>query len=131
MMDALAPPPAEQFAHAGYPPDAAAILLCECDGTPAESPRPSWRSVADICRAAGASGCACRGRGRAAAASGPGRKGAFPAMGRIAPDYYCIDGTIPRRQLPEVLAGDRRAVAGSYGLRSPTCSTPATATCIR
>ena len=60
-----------------------------------------------------------------------GRKAAFPAVGRISPDYYCIDGTIPRAALPRVL---KQIEAWSQRIRSapaPTCSTPATATCIR
>ena len=60
-----------------------------------------------------------------------GRKAAFPAVGRISPDYYCMDGTIPRAKLPLVL----RAHAGDVGeirpALSPMCSMPATAICIR
>ena len=59
-----------------------------------------------------------------------GRKAAFPAVGRISPDYYCMDGTIPRKALPTVLARIRE-MREEYGLASPTCSTPATATCTR
>jgi glycolate oxidase len=60
-----------------------------------------------------------------------GRKAAFPAVGRISPDYMCMDGTIPRGKLPEVLARDARALAKNTACASPTCSMPATATCIR
>ena len=59
-----------------------------------------------------------------------GRKAAFPAVGRVTPDYYCMDGTIPRAQLGAVL---RRIgeLSAEYGLAAPTSSMPATATCIR
>ncbi len=60
-----------------------------------------------------------------------GRKAAFPAVGRISPDYYCIDGTIPRAALPRVLRADRDVVAANSACRARTSSTPATATCIR
>ena len=59
-----------------------------------------------------------------------GRKAAFPAVGRISPDYYCMDGTIPRAKLPLVLRACARCPS-TTGCGSPTCSTPATATCIR
>jgi glycolate oxidase len=59
-----------------------------------------------------------------------GRKAAFPAVGRISPDYLCMDGTIPRGALPLVLARIRE-FSEKYGLRVPMCFTPATAICIR
>ena len=103
MMDRLAIGAAEQYVHAGYPTDAAAILLCEIDGAVDDVAAELGR-VARVCEAAGAV------RVRVAADEAErrllwaGRKGAFPAMGRLAPDYYCIDGTIPRRRIAQVLA---------------------------
>jgi len=102
MMDNLALRAAEEFAHAGYPTDAAAILLCEVDGTNEEVSDHIAR-VRDILMDIGAVEV------RTAADEGErermwkGRKAAFPAVGRLAPDYYCMDGTIPRHRLPEVL----------------------------
>jgi glycolate oxidase len=103
MMDRLAIGAAEQYVHAGYPTDAAAILLCEIDGAVDDVAAELGR-VAQVCEGAGAV------RVRVAADEAErrlfwaGRKGAFPAMGRLAPDYYCIDGTIPRRRIAQVLA---------------------------
>jgi glycolate oxidase len=103
MMDGMALRAAEQFAHAGYPTDAEAILLCELDGAEADVADELAR-VADICRAAGATEVRLARDEAERKTFWAGRKGAFPAMGRLAPDYYCIDGTIPRHQLPDVLA---------------------------
>jgi len=103
MMDELALTAAEKFAHAGYPLDAKAILICECDGAAGDA-EAELEHVAEICRAAGASEVRHAKDEADRARLWAGRKGAFPAMGRIAADYYCIDGTIPRRQLPAVLA---------------------------
>jgi glycolate oxidase len=103
MMDRLAIGAAEQYVHAGYPTDAAAILLCEIDGEVDDVAAELGR-VTRVCEDAGAA------RVRVAADEAErrllwaGRKGAFPAMGRLAPDYYCIDGTIPRRRIAQVLA---------------------------
>jgi glycolate oxidase len=103
MMDSLALRAAETFAHAGYPQDADAILICECDGAAGDA-EAELAHLAEICRAAGASEIKPA-RGEAERLRlWAGRKAAFPAMGRLAPDYYCIDGTIPRRELPRVLA---------------------------
>jgi glycolate oxidase len=103
MMDTLALQAAEKFAHAGYPEEAGAILICECDGHAGDA-EAELAHVADICRAAGASLTHVAKDEAERTRLWAGRKGAFPAMGRLAPDYYCIDGTIPRRRLPEVLA---------------------------
>jgi glycolate oxidase len=103
MMDTLALQAAEQFAHAGYPQDAGAILICECDGHAGDA-EAELAQVAEICRSAGASLIRVARDEAERARLWAGRKGAFPAMGRLAPDYYCIDGTIPRSQLPAVLA---------------------------
>ena len=102
MMDHLALNAAESHVHAGYPTDAAAILLCEIDGAEADVDI-SLARVADICREAGASDVRQARDEAERRRFWAGRKGAFPAMGRMAPDYYCIDGTIPRRQLAFVL----------------------------
>jgi len=103
MMDALALKAAEAYAHAGYPLDAEAVLICECDGHSGDA-EAELAHLAQICRAAGATEIRPA-RGEAERLRlWAGRKAAFPAMGRIAPDYYCIDGTIPRRRLPQVLA---------------------------
>jgi glycolate oxidase len=104
MMDSLALRAAEAYAHAGYPLDAEAILICECDGAPGDAAEELGR-VADLCRAAGATLIHRAADPAERARLWAGRKGAFPAMGRYAPDYYCIDGTIPRRRLPDVLEG--------------------------
>ena len=113
MMDHLALTAAESHAHAGYPVDAAAILLCELDGSP-EDVAQELRRVADLCEAAGATAVRLARDEAERARFWAGRKGAFPAMGRLAPDYYCIDGTIPRRRLPDVLEeiGRMSAAAG-------------------
>ena len=113
MMDNPAICAAEDFAHAGYPRDAAAILLCELDGAEAQVAADA-RRVREVLEARGAAVTAA-----ADAATQErlwkGRKSAFPAMGRIAPDYYCMDGTIPRRALGQVL-GDIAALSREFGL---------------
>ncbi|HWF78870.1 MAG TPA: FAD-linked oxidase C-terminal domain-containing protein [Caulobacteraceae bacterium] len=103
MMDTLALQAAEKFAHAGYPEDAGAILICETDGHAGDA-EAELAHVAQLCEAAGANLIRVARDEAERTRLWAGRKGAFPAMGRIAPDYYCIDGTIPRRRLPEVLA---------------------------
>ena len=102
MMDQLALRAAEAHVHAGYPTDAAAILLCELDGAPEEIEADIARVTA-ICRDNGATEIRLAADEDERQRFWAGRKGAFPAMGRLAPDYYCIDGTIPRRELPNVL----------------------------
>ncbi|CAK15948.1 glycolate oxidase subunit GlcD [Pseudomonas entomophila] len=115
MMDNLAIRAAEDFIHAGYPVDAAAILLCELDGVEADVQDDCAR-VDAVLRAAGAREVrlACDEAERVRFWAG--RKNAFPAVGRISPDYYCMDGTIPRRELPKVLQGIA-ALSSEYGLR--------------
>ncbi len=103
MMDRLAIEAAEDFVHAGYPLDAAAILLCEIDGHPAEIETELAR-VAEVLKAQGATEVRVAKDESERQRFWTGRKAAFPAVGRIAPDYYCMDGTIPRRQLAAVLA---------------------------
>jgi len=114
MMDGPAIRAAEDFVHAGYPTDAAAILLCEVDGTGQEVAEHIAR-VREMLLAGGATEVRTAKDNLERMRFWQGRKAAFPAVGRISPDYYCMDGTIPRRRLPEVL---RRTAALSeeYGL---------------
>lgn len=102
LMDGLAIRAAEDYARAGYPRDAAAILLCELDGGDDEL-RARLREVEALARARGATRIDVAFDAADRRRLWAGRKAAFPAMGRIAPDYYCMDGTIPRHRLPEVL----------------------------
>jgi glycolate oxidase len=117
MMDRPATHAVEQFVGAGYDLDAAAILLCESDGTPDEVQDEIARMEAVLERCG-----ATRMRVSADEAERlrfwSGRKAAFPAMGRISPDYYCMDGTIPRKRLGEVLRFIA-AMEAKYGLRCP------------
>jgi glycolate oxidase len=114
MMDNPAIRAAEDFVHAGYPVEAAALLLCELDGNEDEVTVQCAR-VAALLRAAGATQV----RGSRDEAERlrmwSGRKSAFPAVGRLAPDYYCMDGTIPRARLGEVLRGIAE-LSREYGL---------------
>lgn len=102
MMDGPAIQAAEDFVHAGYPTDAAAILICELDGTNKEVSEQIMR-VRDLLLASGATEVRTSRDDAERMRFWQGRKAAFPAVGRISPDYYCMDGTIPRRALPEVL----------------------------
>ncbi|WP_210644375.1 glycolate oxidase subunit GlcD [Pseudomonas sp. Tri1] len=115
MMDNLSIRATEDFIHAGYPVDAAAILLCELDGVEADV-RDDCERVEAVLKAAGAVHVrvACDEAERARFWAG--RKNAFPAVGRISPDYYCMDGTIPRRELPRVLKGISD-LSDEHGLR--------------
>ncbi|MEO8331556.1 MAG: FAD-linked oxidase C-terminal domain-containing protein [Gallionella sp.] len=115
MMDSLAIRAAEDFVHAGYPLDAEAILLCELDGTNEEVSEEIMR-VNDILRASGATSLRTAQDDAERLRLWAGRKAAFPAAGRISPDYYCMDGTIPRKQLPFVLSRIRE-MSLEYGLR--------------
>ncbi len=102
MMDQAAICAAEDFVQAGYPRDAAAMLLCELDGSDAEVEHDA-QAVSAVLRQAGAREVR-RARDEAEQERfWSGRKAAFPAVGRIANDYYCMDGTIPRRALASVL----------------------------
>ena len=129
MMDRLAIQAAEDFVHAGYPLDAEAILLCEIDGHPAEIEAELPR-VAEVLKAQGATEVRVARDERERQRFWTGRKAAFPAVGRIAPDYYCMDGTIPRRQLAAVLARIS-ALSLEFGLAVANVFHAATATCIR
>jgi len=102
MMDNLAIKAAEDFAHAGYPKDAAAILLCELDGTTI-GVEQSIQKVKHIVKQNNASSLRISENEQERALIWQGRKSAFPAVGRLAPDYYCMDGTIPKKCLPDIL----------------------------
>ena len=102
MMDARAIAAAEAFVGAGYPTDAAAILLCELDGTHDEVEEQSAQ-VVRLMRAQQATEVRASRDEADRERMWLGRKAAFPAVGRLAPDYYCMDGTIPRARLAEVL----------------------------
>ena len=115
MMDTPAIIAAEDFVQAGYPRDAAAILLCELDGTDAEV-QTEIESVSSLLFECGARSVDIARDESERQRFWSGRKNAFPAVGRISPDYYCIDGTIPRRALGEVLLGISE-LASRAGLR--------------
>lgn len=115
MMDNLSIRAAEDFIHAGYPVDAEAILLCELDGVESDVQEDCER-VNDILLKAGATDVRLAQYEAERVRFWAGRKNAFPAVGRISPDYYCMDGTIPRRALPGVLEGIAR-LSQQYDLR--------------
>ena len=117
MMDKPATRAVEEFVHAGYDLEAAAILLCESDGTPEEVEEEIERTKALLGRA-GATRMSVSRDEAERLRFWSGRKAAFPAMGRISPDYYCMDGTIPRKRLGEVL-GFIAGMEKKYGLRCP------------
>ena len=102
MMDKLAIQAAEAFVHAGYPLDCEALLLCEVDGVN-EEVSDDIRTVHEVLAASGATEIRTADSEEQRQKFWAGRKAAFPAVGRLAPDYYCMDGTIPRAQLPHVL----------------------------
>ncbi len=102
MMDGPAIQAAEDFVHAGYPRDAAAILLCEVDGSNREVSEHIY-SVRELLKQCGATEIRTAENETQRMRFWQGRKSAFPAVGRISPDYYCMDGTIPRHRLAEVL----------------------------
>jgi len=115
MMDRPTIAAVEPFVHAGYPLEAEAILLCESDGTPAEVEEEILRMEA-LMRSAGATECRVSRDEDERLRFWAGRKAAFPAMGALAPDYYCMDGSIPRRRLAAVLQAIRQ-MESRYGLR--------------
>ena len=102
MMDKATTRAVEEFVHAGYDLDAVAILLCESDGTPEEVAEEIGRMTA-VLEKAGASGIRISKNETERLTFWSGRKNAFPAAGRIAADYYCMDGTIPRRHIATLL----------------------------
>jgi glycolate oxidase len=114
MMDRPAIHAAEAYVHAGYPLDVEALLIVELDGPHAECEHLIER-VEAIARDNGATTCRISQNEAERQIFWAGRKAAFPAVGRISPDYYCMDGTIPRRELPGVLAR-MRELSEVYGL---------------
>ena len=102
LMDNPAIRAAEDFVHAGYPVDAAAILLCELDGGEGDVAE-QIDTVNAVLTSGGATEIRVARTAEERARFWAGRKAAFPAVGRISPDYYCMDGTIPRRELGSVL----------------------------
>jgi glycolate oxidase len=117
MMDKPATRAVEEYVRAGYDLDAAAILLCEADGTPEEVEAEIER-VKEVLARAGATRLQVSRDEAERLKFWSGRKAAFPAVGRISPDYYCMDGTIPRKRLGEIL----RFIAElekKYGLACP------------
>ena len=115
MMDRTSSRMVEPFVKAGYDIDAAAILLCEADGTQLEVDEEIERMTL-VLQAAGASAISVSQTEAERMKFWSGRKNAFPAAGRISPDYYCMDGTIPRKKLAQVLTGIE-AMEVQYGLR--------------
>ncbi len=115
MMDRLATAAVEDFVHAGYDLTAEAILLCESDGTP-EEVEEEIAKIEAVMRGAGATACRTSMNEAERLRFWSGRKAAFPAVGRISPDYYCIDGSIPRRALASVLKRTEE-FSKKYGLR--------------
>jgi len=115
MMDKLAIHSAEEFVHAGYPLDVEAILIVELDGPRSEVDCLVER-VGEIANACGASRLRASTSEKERLLFWAGRKAAFPAVGRISPDYYCMDGTIPRAMLPRVLLRIQE-LSQIYGLR--------------
>jgi glycolate oxidase len=115
MMDKTSSRMVEPFVHAGYDTDAEAILLCESDGLPEEVDEEIAR-MAEVFRDSGATAIAVSQTEAERLKFWSGRKNAFPAAGRISPDYYCMDGTIPRKHLAKVLLGIAE-MEKKYGLR--------------
>ncbi|MDY0013508.1 MAG: FAD-linked oxidase C-terminal domain-containing protein [Rhodocyclaceae bacterium] len=115
MMDQGATAAVEEFVHAGYDLSAAAILLCESDGTPEEVAEEIARITA-VMEGAGAREIRVSRDEAERLRFWAGRKAAFPAAGRISADYYCMDGTIPRKRLGEMLQAIQ-AMEKKYGLR--------------
>jgi glycolate oxidase len=115
MMDRTSSRMVEPFVKAGYDTDAAAILLCEADGTQLEVDEEIERMSA-VLASAGASAITVSQTEAERMRFWSGRKNAFPAAGRISPDYYCMDGTIPRKNLAQVLTGIEQ-METTFGLR--------------
>ncbi len=115
MMDKPMTAAVEAFVHAGYDLEAAAILLCESDGTPDEVNEEIGRMQA-VLTAAGATALAVSTSEAQRLKFWSGRKNAFPATGRISPDYMCMDSTIPRRRLADILLAIGE-MERTYGLK--------------
>lgn len=117
MLDQAATRLVEPHAQAGYDLEAAAILLCESDGTPEEVAEEVAR-MSQVLRAAGATALRVSADETERLRFWAGRKNAFPAAGRAAPAYYCMDGTIPRRHLGAMLLAIQQ-MEQEFGLRCP------------
>ena len=117
LMDQAATRAVEEYVHAGYDLAAAALLLCESDGTPEEVEEEIAR-MTEVLRGAGAYDFRVSQDETERLKFWSGRKAAFAAVGRISPDYYCMDGTIPRKRLAEILRFIA-ALEAKYGLRCP------------
>jgi glycolate dehydrogenase FAD-linked subunit len=115
MMDKLTTHAVEEYVHAGYNLEAEAILLCESDGTE-EEVADEIQCINEIMRKSNAVDIKISNNETERLKFWAGRKAAFPAAGRISPDYYCMDGTIPRRKLARVLVGIEK-LSTEYGLR--------------
>ncbi len=115
MMDKITIHAVEEFLHAGYDMNAEAILLCESDGSVEEVADEVGR-IHTILKQSGATNISLSQNEAERLGFWAGRKAAFPAAGRVSPDYYCMDGTIPRKRLAEVLNGIAR-LSQEYGLR--------------
>jgi glycolate oxidase len=115
MMDKTSSRMVEPFVQAGYDIDAEAILLCESDGMPEEVEEEIER-MTDVLKSSGATAITVSQNESERLKFWSGRKNAFPAAGRISPDYYCMDGTIPRRNLAQVLLRIAQ-METKYGLR--------------
>ncbi|MBD3646114.1 MAG: hypothetical protein HUJ31_01415 [Pseudomonadales bacterium] len=114
MMDRLAIEAAEAYVGAGYPVGAEALLICELDGTERDL-EDQLVLLRETLQASGADNIRVAHDAEERARLWQGRKAAFPAVGRIAPDYYCMDGTIPRRELATVLTAISE-LSGKYNL---------------
>ena len=115
MMDKITIHAVEEFLHAGYDLNAAAILLCESDGS-AEEVADEIKHIHAIMQQSGATKISTSRDETERLRFWAGRKAAFPAAGRVSPDYYCMDGTIPRKRLADVLRGIEK-LSQEYGLR--------------
>ncbi len=115
MMDKIATHAVEEYVHAGYNLEAEAILLCESDGT-TEEVIDEIQRINQIMKKNGAMDIKTSNNETERLKFWAGRKAAFPAAGRISPDYYCMDGTIPRKNLAQVLDGIEK-LSIEYGLR--------------
>jgi glycolate oxidase len=115
MMDKITIHAVEEFLHAGYDLNAEAILLCEADGA-AEEVADEIARIHAIMQQSGAINISTSQTEAERLSFWAGRKAAFPAAGRVSPDYYCMDGTIPRKHLADVLQGIEH-LSQQYGLR--------------
>ena len=114
LMDNAAIRAADDFVQAGYPRDAAAILLCEIDGTRSEV-EDQLAQAQQVLKTSAATQIRVARDEQERAKFWAGRKAAFPAVGRLSPDYYCMDGTIPRYQIASVLTRISE-LSSEYGL---------------